>query len=111
MGELKIIEEKPITLTELKTKIAKIEKRDEELPFRANKTKEYINSFKTLSNKEIKELRGKIEELNIPRLKDRQITKILDIMPEDLDSMKILLSGESITVKEEDMKKIIAAIK
>jgi DNA-directed RNA polymerase subunit F len=111
MGELKIVEESPITLTELQDKLKKIEKRDGELSFRGNKTKEYLGTFVTTKPKEIQELRKKLEELNVPRLKDRHITKIIDIMPEDLDSMKILLSGEAITIKEDDMKKIIAALK
>ncbi|MEA3378736.1 MAG: hypothetical protein U9Q69_03785 [Nanoarchaeota archaeon] len=110
MGRFKIIEEKPITLNELKNKLNKIEKRDEELSFRGNKAKEYVSSFIKTKNKDDDSLKKKIEELNIPRLKSRQIIKIIDIHPKDLDSLKILLSGETITVKEEDLKKILTLL-
>ena len=39
MSEITILSEKPLTLSELKEKLAKIEKRDKELTFRANKDK------------------------------------------------------------------------
>lgn len=110
MAEFNIVSEKPITLTELKDKISKIEKRDKELSFRGNRAKEYLGSFVDKKPKEVEELKKKIAELNIPRLKDRHIVKIVDIHPVDLDSLKMLLSGETITVKEEDLKKILSIL-
>lgn len=111
MGNFKIINEKPVTMAELKNKLKEIEKRKKELSFRANKTKEYINSFDIQKTKETQALAKKIEELNIPRLKERHIVKIIDIMPKDLDSLKTVLSGETITVKEDDLKKILEVVK
>ena len=43
--EIKIIEEKPITLAEMKRNLVDIEKRDKELNFRANKVKGYLENF------------------------------------------------------------------
>lgn len=107
MGDLKIIDEKPISLIKLKEDLEKIEKRDEELNFRANRTKEYLNIFAQMKSKEFDGLMNKIQELNIPRLKEKHIIKILNVMPEDLESMKAVLAGETITVKDEDMKRIV----
>ncbi len=111
MGNFKVTEEKPIGMSELKDRLKEIEKRKKELSFRANKTLEYINSFDMKKSKEIKALAKKLEDLNIPRLKERQIIKLLDIHPKDLDSLKAVLSGETITIKEEDMKKILEVLK
>jgi len=108
--DIKIVTEKPLSLVELKENLEKIEKRDKELSFRANKTKEYLNSFAIKKAKEVAALKKKIEELDIPRLKDRHIAKIIDISPKDMDSLKLLLSGEAITVKEEDFKKILSLL-
>lgn len=110
MPDLKVLNERALTLSELKDKLETIEKRDKELSFRANKTKEYLNSFSTKKFKEMEALKKKIEELNVPRLKDRHIAKIIDIAPKDYDSIKLLLSGEAITVKEEDLKKILSLL-
>ena len=111
MVDLKIIEEKPINMVELKNKMALIKKRDQELNFRSNKVQEYLNTFVTLTEKEAKELKKKMEELNISRLKDRHIVKVLDIMPEDLDGLKALFAGENITIKQEDLARILEIIK
>jgi len=109
MTELKIINEKPLNMAELKEIIAKLEK-SKELSYRGEKTREYLANFVTLSKKEASELSKKIEELNIPRLKDRHITKIVDILPKDIDSLRAVLSGETLTIKEEDLKRILDVI-
>ncbi|MFH0798015.1 MAG: hypothetical protein V1906_01240 [Candidatus Woesearchaeota archaeon] len=110
MTEFSIVSENPITLADLKDRIAKIEKRDKELNFRGNKTKDYLAAFNINTLKEVAELKKKIEDLNIPRLKDRHIMKLIDIHPADMDSLKMLISAETITVKEEDLKKILALL-
>lgn len=109
MSEITILSEKPLTLSELKEKLAKIEKRDKELSFRANKTKEYLANF-TVKEKGISALKKKIEELNISRIKERHIVKLIDVMPKDIDSLKMILSGESLTLKEEDYQKLLEAL-
>ncbi len=110
MADLKVVEERPLALAELKEKLESIEKRDKELSFRANKTKEYLNNFTLKKMKETESLKKKIDELQIPRLKERHIVKIIDIAPKDIDSLRLLLSGEAITVKEEDLKKILSLL-
>ena len=110
MGEFEVIKENPVSLVEMQDKLKKVEKRDEELSFRGNKTKEYLSSFTDFKAKEVKDLMKKIDDLNIPRIKERHITKIVDVHPVDMDSLKMLLSAETITVKEEDLKKILAIL-
>tara|TARA_Y100000310_G_C20226506_1_gene598194 strand:- start:57 stop:395 length:339 start_codon:yes stop_codon:yes gene_type:complete len=110
MGEFEIIEEAPINLVTIKEKLAIIEKERGELSFRAEKTKAYLETFCQIDKKEINSIREAIINLNIPRLKERQITKIVDVCPKDLDSIKLLFSGEILTISEEDMKKIIDVI-
>lgn len=109
MGEITVISETPLTLAELKEKLAKIEKRDKELNFRANKTKEYLGNF-PVKEKGLAELKKKLASLEIARLRDRHIIKIIDVMPKDAESLKIVLSGEALTLKEEDYQKILDAL-
>ena len=111
MVDLKIIEERPISMIELKGKIAEIKKRDKELNFRSNKVQEYLNTFVSLTEKNADDMKKKLEALSISRLKDRHIVKILDTMPEDLDGLKALFAGENITIKQEDLGKIFEVIK
>lgn len=110
MPEITVINEVPITMLEMKKKLDGIEKRDKELNFRAKKVKEYLDIFVTKENKKNDELKKKIMALNISRLRERHITKILDIMPNDIDSLKILFSGDNITIKQEDLDNILKVI-
>lgn len=111
MAEIKILSENPISMLELKERLAQIEKRDKKLGNRAQKVKEYLDHFVKTDKKKSEEITKKINELNIPRLKEKQVKKIVDIMPKDLESLKIILTGENITVKEEDIVKILEVIK
>ncbi len=109
MSEFTVMEEKPITLVELKESLTKLEK-ESKLSFRGDKTKAYLESFIEYKGKEVKDLAKKIEALDIPRLKPRHIVKVLDVMPTDIDSLRLLFTNETITIKEEDLKKILDVI-
>jgi DNA-directed RNA polymerase subunit F len=109
MTEFKIISEEPVTLATTKVLLEELSKEDE-LNFRAEKTKSYLENFSGMSKEEIDEVKEKIEKLNIPRIKDRHIVKILDVMPQDLDSIKMILSGETLTINDDDLKKILDVI-
>lgn len=106
MAKYEIISEKAITFVDLKDALTKIEKRDGELSFRGNKTKEYLNTATSVKPKDAKELKKKLEDLGILRLREKQITKLINILPQDMDSMKVVLSNDSISSKE-DLKKIL----
>ena len=61
MVKPELIEEKPITIVELKQELTAIKKRDKELGFRSNKTEEYLSQFVELDTKKADELRKKLE--------------------------------------------------
>jgi DNA-directed RNA polymerase subunit F len=110
MVKPKIISEIPISISELKQEVAKIKKRDAELNFRVGRTEEYVNIFETPEEKEA-ELIKKIEELNIARLKREQIIKIADLAPRHLEELKTIMQGYTVTMSEDNLKKIIDIIK
>ena len=110
MAEIEVVNEVPITMAQMKKKLEEIKKRDKELNFRAKKVEEYLDQFLTKDKKQ-EDLRKKITDLNISRLRDRQITKILDLMPKDIESLKIIFSGDNVTIKQEDLEKILQAVK
>ena len=103
---VKLISETPITMAELKEDLKKIKERDKELNFRANKTEEYLNMFSTLDADKARELMGKIKKLDIPRLKDEHITKIVDLLPVSADEVKSIIQGYTVTVNNDNLKKI-----
>lgn len=107
---VKVISETPITMAELKEDLKKIKERDKELNFRANKTEEYLNMFSILEPEKAKELKEKVKKLEVPRLKEEHITKIVDMLPASPEEVKLILQGYTITVNQENLKKIADAV-
>ncbi len=106
-----IISESPITMSELKEGIAKIKKKTPELSFRVKKTEEYLQNFDLPNQKQAAELFEKINALNVPRLRDIHICKIIDLLPTDPNDLKLLLQGYTITVSNENLKRITDIVK
>ena len=111
MASIKLIQETPISLSEIKEKLHEIESKDKELSFRANKVKDYLNKLVKLDKKTTSELKQKLLSLDIPRLKDRQIIKIIDVLPEDIEELRAVFTGEVTTITQENMEKIVEAVK
>lgn len=101
----------PLTMVEVKKELEEIQKRDEELGFRSNKTLEYLNQFVKLDKKKSEELASKLESLKITRLRPDVISKLVDLLPVKEDYLKTVLQGYTITLSQADQKKVIDAIK
>lgn len=110
MADIEIISQTPLTLAEVKTKVDKLTSKSKEEPStRIIKVRDYLNDFTHLKTEDIKELKQKLEALGIQRLKDRIIIKIIDIEPKTVDELKILFAGENVTLKMDDLTKILEA--
>jgi DNA-directed RNA polymerase subunit F len=57
-----------------------------------------------------KELFDKLNKLNVPRLKENHIVKLVDLLPITVDDVKLVLQGYTITVNQENIKKIAKTI-
>lgn len=108
MPSEQILSEEPVTMSELKKRLESNQKRDTDLNFRANKTLEYLQQ--TVSSKNAPTLFKKLMELNIPRLKDVHVAKIVDVMPGSVEELKMVLSGYIVTVNQENQKKILGVV-
>ena len=109
-----IIEKKAISIYDVKKVLDKNKKAlkdEEELNFRAEKTREYVHKLAKIPHKTIDELKKKIEEIKIPRLKDQHIAKIVEIMPTTEEEVSAILKAYPITVTKDDMKKIAKEVK
>ena len=106
MANLEVISEKPMNIIQVKDELQKIQKKEKELNYRAGKTYEHLKAVARISTKDSEEIYSKIEKLDIPRLKESHIHKIIDIMPERMEEVKVVLQDYPITVTQENMKKI-----
>jgi len=111
MPNIELIKEEPKTMVEIKEILDKIKKRDKDLTPRGVKTNDYIAKFTKLTPKQIQELKDKISKLGLSRLKEKHINKLIDIQPNDSDSIKSILNAENLTLKQEDLIKILEILK
>ena len=114
MTKPKTLEKEPISIYDAKRILEKNKKKlgeDEALNFRAEKTLEYIHNVAKVPYKTIDELRKKIEDLNIPRLKEQHISKIIDILPSTDSEVSAVLKEYPLTILKEDIKKIAEVVK
>lgn len=109
--DIDIIEQRPVTLAEVSDSLEIIKTKINELNFRAEKVRNYVNETKEVEKKNADELLNKIKELNISRLRDKHLVKIVDLMPEDVESLKSLFAGEATSLKQEELNKILEVIK
>lgn len=101
-----ILGEKSINMSELKEEIARIKKSGKELNLRVQKTEEHLNIFMPLSAQKGKELFDKLTKLNIPRLKEIHINKIIDTLPTNVNELKAVLQPYALTISNENLNKI-----
>ncbi len=111
MSVIEVLNKYPLALSQMHDALKNLEKRDGELNFRAKRVRDYLDAVKPLSIKECDALSKKIIALDIPRLKPQHVAKIVDLQPKDMDSLKVLFSAENITVKQEDLDKILQVMK
>ena len=111
LNKPEIIEIVPITSSELKEELKRIKKRDTELNFRSNKTSEYLENFKLIKHSDVAKLTEKLQSLNVSRLRDEQIVKIIDLMPTSVEDLKVILSGYNISLPNDVSEKIVAVVK
>ena len=106
----KVVSETSISLADLKANLERIKARDTELNFRGQKTDEYLQIFANLSQSESHELKKKLDELQIPRLKEDIVIKLLDLLPANAEDLKVILQGYNLTLTADNLKKIIDVV-
>ncbi|MCH8945580.1 MAG: hypothetical protein IIA85_01535 [Nanoarchaeota archaeon] len=73
------------------------------------KLSKFIKSFTKLNSKEAQELRKKIQDLELMKLKSDQITKIIELMPESQDDLNKIFVD--VKLDEDETKKVLETIK
>ncbi|MBL7059082.1 hypothetical protein ISS08_01385 [Candidatus Pacearchaeota archaeon] len=91
---------KSISMSEAAEYVQKTEERD--MPA-------FIKKFVKLNPKQAKDLRKELEGLNLIKANDKHISKIIDILPEDEETINKIFSD--VSLDEEETKKLLDAIK
>lgn len=109
-----IVEKKPLTLAEVKEivsqKTKKIKEENEENA-RIRNVNELLKKVVKLKADEAKKLKQEIISLNILKLKEKDIVKIIDFLPEDTEDMRKLFFGQGVNLDENEINSILEKIK
>jgi DNA-directed RNA polymerase subunit F len=105
---MKVKEEKFVSWFEAK-KILEKKSKEKELGYEQKNALEFLRKFSKLPAKKIDAM---ITELSkIERLKEKHIINIIDLLPKDLDDLRILFANEIITLSDDEKKKILSIVK
>lgn len=107
MTQPTIISEKAVDIYEVKEELKSIEKKEGELSFRSQKTKEYLDDVSQMSDSDAKKAREAIAALDIPRFKEEYVAKIIDVKPTSVADLKQLVQTFGVTVKDDNLKQIV----
>ena len=69
----------------------------------------FIKKFTKLSTKEAKELRKKLEELNFAKIREEEVVKIIDFLPDSSQELNKIFQGASLD--ENETSKILDTVK
>ena len=69
---------------------------------------EFIKKFTELKTEKAKEIRKKIEGLNLLKVKPEHISKIIDLVPEDKESLNKIFTD--VSLDEDESKQVLDAI-
>jgi len=97
----------PLSMLEVKEMLK--DKDQEETKIKA--VMAYIKKFSKIKPEKAKALKKELIELNIIKLKNRHISKIIDILPEDTDDLKKIFVGEDITLDQNESNNILSVVK
>ena len=104
------MEEKPLSLVDVKIVLKQIEERDTELNQLSTKSKEYLEQFVKLTPAKKTELHKKMAALSLTRIKEEQIVKIIDFLPMTLNELKVILAAYPLSLPKKDQESIVSTV-
>lgn len=107
--EMKLIKKEPITAAEAKTLLSKVSAK--ELSYEQKMAVETIKNTVKLTKTDAVKLKKELEEIESRRLKPESITKIVDIVPENMNELKAIFVGENLPPKKKGLEKILKIVK
>lgn len=104
----KILDEKLITNTQAK-EILKDRSKETDLGYEQKNTLTYLKKYDKLTEKKAQELAESLTQLK--KLRERQIVRIINLMPEDNDDLRIILEKDYNNLTEDEKKLILNNVK
>ena len=100
-----IKDKKPITLAEARELLKGSEGEN------VKATADFIKKFTKMSSSDAEKLKKELMALDIVKLKEEDIIKIIDFMPEDAEDVRKIFSGYDISLEQDEINKILETLK
>lgn len=96
-----ILEEEPITMAEVSELVGDSEK--------AQEVKEFIGKFTKMKAEDAKKMKEELKSLNLLKLKNTHIVKIVDLLPKDSTDLNKIM--DDVSLDQEEVTKILDVVK
>ncbi|MCW1296522.1 MAG: hypothetical protein OH319_02475 [Candidatus Parvarchaeota archaeon] len=106
--EFEILKEEVVPLFKVKEILSKRSAKD--LTYEQKKAFEHAKEFVKLDKEEIDRLSEELKALGIRKLKDKHIVKIIDILPKNVEQLKVILTETDLTFKSSELSKIMEIV-
>lgn len=106
---LKVIDEAVVSPAFVRETLEKV-KESSDLNFKSLKLLEYLNRTVTLSVDDTKKMIQKLKDLDLVRLSDKHIIKIIEILPPSKDVLRNVLTSLNTTLPDEEVEKIMEVV-
>lgn len=85
--------------------------KNQELTYREDKVNQYLKENTKISLKDFEKLKEEILNLEIPRLDEESIIKIIDVMPKTGTELRAIVTHSGIVLVDENTTKILDVLK
>lgn len=93
------------------SEVKKILTGKKDLEFEQKHTKEHVKDFSKLTVAKVNKLKKSLVSLDLSKLKHEFIINIINILPKDIDEIKLVLSMSVIPFNDEEFQKIYECVK
>ena len=98
-----IIEKREVSIAKAREILVKIKKPN----YEQKHALEYSSKFAKTSAEDAIKILEELRESGIPRIKNRHLKKIVDLMPKKADEIKVILAKEDLTLSKGDVETIL----
>ena len=105
---MEVVEEKYVSWHNAK-KIMEKKTKDAEPGYEQKNALEHMKKFSKITDKDAKAMQSELEGLG--KLKERQVMAVMNMMPKDMDEMRVLFANEVISLTDEQKKQILDIVK
>jgi DNA-directed RNA polymerase subunit F len=106
-SEYEVLKEEPVPLVKAKELLKDVE----EKTFEQKIAFEHAKKFSKITLQKAGELQKELSTLEMRKLKDEQIIKIIDMMPADVDELRVILAHAQVPYRDEELQQISDIVK